>query len=255
MEAFLKKTIIEAGKIIEKKFGKVGVKYTKHDATDVVTEADLASNAYIVKAIKKKFSAHGIISEETGKENVAAENVWIIDPLDGTRNFATHVPLFAVSIAFAIKGEVQLAGAYDPIHKEFFIAKKDQGASCNGIAIHCSKATELNDTWGCGTAILRPEENSALESMLRAADTTSFWLSNLGSLVLNGALVASGRRDWMVSRGAFVWDYAAVSLILKEAGCTVTNLSGRPWQLSDREMIAANPWLHPVIVKMIQHKK
>src|SRR3989339_1735679 len=98
-EKFLKKIIVKAGKETLKYFGKVGVKYTKKHIADVVTEADLKSSSIIVSAIKKRFPEHGIISEEEKDHNNDAEYVWIVDPLDGTRNFATKTPYFCVLIA------------------------------------------------------------------------------------------------------------------------------------------------------------
>ena len=104
MEKFLKQIIRVAGKEILNKWGKVGVKYTKKDATDVVTEADLVANKIILAAIGKKFPTHGIISEEMPEQRHGAEYTWVIDPLDGTRNFSRGASLFGVMIAVARAG-------------------------------------------------------------------------------------------------------------------------------------------------------
>lgn len=252
MQDFIKEISREAGGIILAQFGKIGVKYTKRDATDVVTAADEASNELLVGRIKKRFPNHGIISEEQPEFQQNADYVWIIDPLDGTRNYSTGTPLFAVLIGLAYKNIMQLATIFDPVHNELFFAERGQGALLNGRPIACSTRPELRHSFGCLNSHWSPHRIDWLKKVIRTAETNDFWTSGFGSVAISSAYVAAGRRDWYCGFGASLWDYAAPSLVLSEAGCKVTNAKGEAWQIHHRELIAANKALHPTILKMIR---
>lgn len=252
MEDFIKKITREAGTITLKYFGKIGVKYTKKDITDVVTEADLKSNHHLVNRIKKQFPDHGIISEELGRHQTAAKYVWIIDPLDGTRNFATHTPLFGVVVALAYQNRIILAAIYDPVHDELFFAKKGKGAFCNKQKIHCSPQKKWQHSFGCIGAAWRPKRLGVTKNLLALAEQEAFWVSSFGSTSITSTYLADGRRDWYISFDSCMWDYAAASLILSEAGCIATNKDGRPWQLGDDTLVAANKYLHPKLLQLAQ---
>lgn len=251
MQNFIREIAREAGGAIIEKFGKIGVKYTKRDATDVVTEADEASNELIVGRIKNRFPNHGIISEEQPEFQQNADYVWIIDPLDGTRNYSTGTPLFAVLIALAYKNAVRLAVIFDPAHDELFFAERGRGAFLNGRPIACSDRAGLRHSFGCLNTHWSPNRIDWLKKVIRAAETNDFWTSGFGSVAISAAYVAAGRRDWYCGFGASLWDYAAPSLVLSEAGCKVTNAEGEIWQINHRALVAANPALHPTILKMI----
>jgi myo-inositol-1(or 4)-monophosphatase len=154
MDTFIKQLAKTGGEIVGKKFGKIGVKYTKKDAKDVVTEADLAANKVITNAIKKKYPNHSIISEETGEEMTGSDYCWIIDPLDGTLNFATNVPLFGTMIGLAYKGEMILSAIYFPCTKEMLFAKRGKGAFLNGKRVHCSAQKKWNQSYGIFSVLL-----------------------------------------------------------------------------------------------------
>lgn len=251
MQDFIKEIAREAGNIVLQKFGKIGVKYTKRDDTDVVTEADVASNELLVGRIKDRFPSHGIISEEQPEFQQDADYVWIVDPLDGTRNYSTHTPLFAVLVGLAHQGKMQLATIFDPLHDEMFFAERGKGAALNGQPIVCSKRAELKHSFGCLNTHWSVNRIDWLKKVIHASETSDFWTSGFGSVAVSTAFVAAGRRDWYCGFGSFLWDYAATSLVLSESGCTVTNAAGEPWQIGHRELVAANPALHPTILKML----
>jgi myo-inositol-1(or 4)-monophosphatase len=245
MENFIQKIGREAGKLTLKYFKKAEVQYTKsRNIADVVTQADLASNKFIVDAIKKKYPAHGIISEELDDFQKDAGRVWIIDPLDGTLNFSKGISTYAILIAFAKKGEVKLAVVYDPVHDDMYFAKYGRGAYLNKIKITCSQEREVGATTGCASSYFDEKEARILNSIRRSTDRKYFYLTCLLSIGICAAQTASGKRDWLFSLKGEIWDYAAPSLILKEAGCKVTNIKGKPWKLNDQTMLAANPTLH-----------
>lgn len=258
MDQFIQDITKEAGKVVLEMFGKVGVKYTKKDSTDVVTEADLKSNEILINRIKEAYPDHGIVSEEIPEEDWKKEKdkeyVWIIDPLDGTRNFSTNVPIFGVVVALVHNGEVELAAVYLPVTDELYFAKKGEGAYLNGEQIHCSSKETLKETfgavWSCVTI------GSSLEIVQALIDNGKkecYWFGALSSMAATFSYVAGGRRDWYVGpRGMGVWDVAAPLLILRESGCKVTNLKGDEFNLWDSEdIIVANPILHEKILQMM----
>ncbi len=251
METFIKQITQKAGDAILKKFGKIGVKYTKENATDVVTEADLISNKIIIDAIKKKYPTHGIISEETGEYQRDAEYCWIIDPLDGTRNFSTKTPMFGVMIGLARNGEMELATIYNPCTNELLFAKKGKGAFLSGKKIHCSEHKTWKDSWGLATVSISEKNLPHMQKLLNYSKKEKFWMNALGSSAISTIYQADGRRDWRISADGGVWDYASPALILKEAGCVVTNLKGEPWTIQDQGFLVANKYLHPTLLKII----
>lgn len=252
METFIKQITKEAGLAIFKKFGKIGVKYTKTDVTDVVTEADLIANKIITTAIKKKYPTHAIISEETGEHNNGAEYCWIIDPLDGTRNFSTGTPMFGVMIGLTINGQMELATIYNPCTEELFFAKRGKGTFLNGKKVHCSEHKKWEHSWGLISANMSEKNINNLKKILNGSTKESVWLSSFGSSATSTMYLANGRRDWRVSKGGGVWDYAAPSLILTEAGCKVTNFKGEPWSLEDKEILVANKYLHSKLLSIMK---
>jgi myo-inositol-1(or 4)-monophosphatase len=251
MDKFIKEITKEAGGTILKKFGKIGVKYTKKDATDVVTEADLSANRIIINAIKKKYPNHAIISEETGEHQIGAEYCWIIDPLDGTRNFSARTPMFAVMIGLARNGKMEMATVYNPCTRELFFAKRGEGTFLNGKKVHCSGQKTWKDSWGLINSNIAGKHVAVMKKLLKHAKTENLWVSALGSGGVSAMYQADGRRDWRVSIGGGLWDYAPTSLILSESGCRVTNFKGEPWSLKDKECLSANNYLHPILLKII----
>lgn len=252
MEKFIKQITREAGDAILKKFGKIGVKYTKKDATDVVTEADLIANNILIRAIKKKHPTHAIISEETGEHQNGAEYCWIIDPLDGTRNFTTKVPMFGVMVGLARNGKMEMATIYNPCTNELFFAQKGKGAFLNGKKAHCSEHKTWADSYGLVSSDMSGERNSmTMRKLLLNSKKEKICVSMLGSSAISTLYQADGRRDWRVSVGGGLWDYASPALILRESGCVVTNFKGEPWSIKDREIVSANKYLHSRLLKIV----
>ncbi len=253
MRQFLAQITKEAGNAALKKFKMTGLKYgTKRNVADIVTEADELANEILLARIHAKFPHHGIISEETGAEQDHAEYVWIIDPLDGTRNFLTHTPLWGTMVALARNRRVVAAAIYDPCQNEFLHAEKGKGAYRNGEKVHCSDTRDLVYSYGSISAMVRGERLAFMSKLMRYTGGEDVWISGFGSIATSVLYVADSRRDWIASTGAFIWDYAAPSLILSEAGCKVTNIKGRTWQMSDRTLIAANPMLHRKLLHIVR---
>lgn len=251
MEEFIKELAVNAGDIVEKKFGKAKITNHKSHSLDLVTEADISSNKYLVQKIKNKYSDHGIISEELGNYNTNKDFVWIIDPLDGTINFAKGVPLFVILIALAKNGKIILSSIYDPVHKELFFAKKGKGALLNNKKIICSNGKYISQSMGMLSDRVNEQRIRILSELSRLNKGENFSINIFSSIGVSAACVASGRSDWVISVGGKIWDYAAPALLAEEAGCTVTNSQGKPWEFNDRNIIIANKNLHPILLKVV----
>jgi len=252
MEKFIQEITRQAGQLVAEQFGHVGVSFTKKNAADVVTEADLASNRLIADSIRQRFPTHGIISEEQPESNTDAEYVWIADPLDGTRNFSTCTPLFGVMVAVARHGVLEMAAIHDPINDRLYFAQAGRGATANGNPIRCSTQQVWPYSYGCTGASVIASKVSGLVGLIKSAAREPFWINQFGSAAVGAMYVADGRRDWGISFGGSIWDYAAGVLLMQEAGCVVTNLKGEPWTLQDRQLVAANPHLHAHLLAIVR---
>ena len=254
MDKFIQQIAKEAGNATMKLFGKEGVQYMKSDnAWDCVTRADILSVKIITTAIRKKYPEHGIISEESGGINEGSDYVWIIDPVDGTLNFSRGVPLFSTMIALAHKNRVILSAIYFPATKEMYFAKDGKGARLNGKKIHCSRKKELRSSVGSGFSSLRKDAVQFIQNTLLTKDAEYMIFNTFGAISVNACYVASGRRDWVVPLHGALHDFAPVSLMLKEAGCKVTDIKGKPWKLGIRGLVAANPVLHRQLLKLTRN--
>ena len=251
MDTFIKKITKEAGKAVLKRFGKDGVHYSKSKhAYDVVTKADLLSEKIIISAIRKYYPTHSILSEEEGEINAGSDYRWIIDPIDGTMNFASSVPLFGVMVCLAHRNTVKLSAIYLPITDELFFAEAGKGAFLNGRRIHCSKTRNLDVSNGCGFVGSRKRTLHFVRKLLGVVKGEHLFLNSFGCISMNSCYVACGRKDWEVSLYGEVHDFAPTYLILKESGCTVTNCKGGLWKIGDNEAVAANPLLHRQLLKL-----
>lgn len=251
MEVFIKETLCRAGEKLLTLFGNTQVIYSKKDVSDIVTEADLVSNSLISEAIKIEFPDHGIVSEEGEGYQPESQYQWYIDPLDGTKNFESHTPLFGINIALTHKGIVTYAAIYLPYTKEFFYAEKDKGAYLNGMKIICSQKENWQGTYGLGGIRFRKDYDKFQQGISEFSEDTG-WINAIASSAVSGAWVSCGRRDWYVGPGSNAWDYAATSLIAREAGCMVTNFSGSDYKPGDKGLVVANPSLFPDLIGLVK---
>ncbi len=220
-------------------------------AGDVVTKADLVSNTHIVDAITSAYPDHAIYAEETEHEVdvLNAQHVWIVDPLDGTTNFAFGMPLWCVTIAYASNGVVQMGVVYDPNRDEMFFARRGYGAFLNDQQVHVYQG----DMRGTIANIDSPYAYEHFAQVYPAGDTlhkSGMRIVNLGCSALELAYVASGRLAVYISRGGNAWDWAAGSLLIAEAGGKTTTFDGGERTLHDEEMIATNGMFHDTIVSL-----
>lgn len=255
---FLADTAREAGAEIMTKYHNVKQQRSKGDRGDIVTEADIASEKLILERIKSSFPNDGIVSEEAGKyDEGGSERFWLVDPLDGTRNFALGIPFFCVSIAL-IEGTKAIASVvYDPVHDEMFLAERGSGAILNGNKLKVMNNDEIDDAVISVSWLRRRVRRSQfIGYMNRVAKHTSYF-RRLGSAALVCCYVAAGRVDAYMQGAINCWDVAAASLIVEEAGGLVTDFESRPLDLSKphTDILAANPALHARILREIIGKE
>lgn len=236
----------DAGRILREHYGRVErVKYKGE--VDLVTEIDERSEALIVGRIREHFPDHNILSEESGvakSPETGSRYRWIIDPLDGTTNFAHGYPFFCVSIALEVDGVVELGVVFAPTLDELFVAQRGAGAFLNGNRIQVSStgtlirsllATGFNYDRDKARANMQNWEHFLLRSQAMRRD---------GSSALNLCFVAAGRFDAYWEIGLKPWDAAAGVLMVRQAGGSVTDFGGREHDLADPVLLASNGTLH-----------
>ena len=213
---------------------------------DLVTEVDHQSEEYLLGEVQRDFPDHHIFSEESGIIEGNEDHIWYIDPLDGTVNYAHHIPIFCVSIAYALNGIMTLSAVYDPMRDEMFLAERGKGAVLNGKSIHVSSTTELQksllvtgfpyDAWGT--------EQDNFNNFIKLGKL-SRGVRRLGSAVLDLSYVAVGRFDGFWELALKPWDVAAGGLICEEAGAIVTNVDGAADYISPpQSIVATTPGIH-----------
>jgi len=254
MVKFAADTAREAGEILMRHFGSVRSGTAKNQRGDMVTQADLESESHIIGRIREAHPDHRILAEESGLLDIAeGDCTWIIDPLDGTKNFTLGIPFFCVSIG-VLCGKRLVAGVvYDPIHDDMFYAVEGAGAYLNGSPIHVSDQTDIglmvvNLAW----SLNEWEGGDFSRYAVGIVDRTNYF-RRLGSAALVKSYVAVGRLDAAVSVQLKPWDVAAATLIVREAGGVVTDFQGKSPDLlrESQDIIAANPILHEKIVREI----
>jgi myo-inositol-1(or 4)-monophosphatase len=222
---------------------------------DLVTEMDRRSEDYLIGQVRANFPEHAIVSEEAGELAGNASTCWYIDPLDGTSNYAHRVPIFAVSIAYAVNDQIQLGVVYDPMHDELFSAERGHGARLNGHAIHVSEQAELDQAF-LVTGFpydVRQTSNNNLDQFNRMT-LRSQSVRRLGSAAIDMGYIAAGRFDGFWEIRLQPWDLAAGALIVEEAGGVVTAFDGGANYLTTPPygIVAANRSLHPRLLSALQ---
>jgi len=243
----------EAGTVLLEGFGrKMAVEYKAR--INPVTEYDRRSEDLLTRLIRSHFPHHAILGEENGHQDGQKDHLWIIDPLDGTTNFAHGMPIFAVSIAYAYRGQVQLGVVYDPYQDDLFCAERGQGAWLGDRRLTVEGSEDLiHSLLITGFAY----ENWVIETNLQFFahfHRRCEGVRRLGAAALDLCYVAANRADgyWEVSVNP--WDLAAGGLVAEEAGARVTRMDGDPDYLRPPcNVLCANPVLHQIMLEEIQN--
>ncbi|MEY4629354.1 MAG: hypothetical protein RLZZ595_1680 [Bacteroidota bacterium] len=254
----LKSTLIQAAKasgalIAERINGKFTIE-KKAGPNDLVTEVDKASEALIMDIIKKSFPDHHILSEEIGEVIMDSTYKWIIDPIDGTVNFANGIPLCCVSIGIEKEGKMIMGAVYNPMMNEFFFAEKNEGAFLNDNRIAVSKQTEVQ--YSCLVTgfpyTYLDMENGPLDVFSRLI-RKGIPVRRLGSAAIDLCWVAAGRFDGFYEHKLNAWDSAAGFLLVEEAGGTVTDFKGNEYSPYQPHLVATNGLIHDELLRWISN--
>lgn len=241
----------EAGKTLNRLFGKVN-RITKKGVIDLVTEADLQAEKTILDIIRRNFPQDSIITEEAGEYNCLPNRRWIIDPLDGTTNFAHAFPIFAISIALEIEKEIMLGVVFNPFMNEHFEAVKGMGAFLNKNPISVSVTNEIKEALlATGFPYDVHERPQKVIRLFEKMVVRAQGIRRPGSAAIDLCYVAVGRFDGFWEERLKPWDTAAGSIIVKEAGGRVTNYDGAPYSPYQESIIAANPSIHKAMLEVL----
>jgi myo-inositol-1(or 4)-monophosphatase len=224
---------------------------------DLVTEADHHSEAYLIGEIRQRFPTHRIITEESGELSGTQDQIWYIDPLDGTLNYAHRLPIYAVSIAYEENGCVTLGVVYDPERDECFSAELGRGAWLNGIRLEGPPAQVLEHSL-LVTGFSYDIRTNPVNNLDHFATFSlrSYGVRRLGSAAIDLCYVAAGRIDGYWELQINSWDIAAGGLIAQEAGAVVTNVTGDPNYLTPPySILAASSLLHPQMLVVLNGNK
>jgi myo-inositol-1(or 4)-monophosphatase len=244
----------EAARIHMKYFNKkIDVSY-KSGYYDLVTRADVEAEERIVAVIKEKFPRHNILAEEKKYAETDSEFRWVIDPLDGTNNYAHSLPIFSVSIGVAKAGEVICGVIYDPTRNELFHAERGNGAFLNGKRINVSDASTLHEAIFCTGFYYnrgKPMQDT-LKAINQFFQAGIVGIRRLGSAALDLCNLACGRIDGFWEYLLSPWDYTAGMLIVEEGGGKLTNYAGNKPGIAPSSIVASNGKLHEIMLSILK---
>lgn len=255
IKAVLIEATQEAGKIIQSYFQGTFTVDNKEGINNLVTEVDKLSEKKVVEVIRKYFPGHSIISEEMGEEITDSPYQWIIDPIDGTVNFAHGIPLCCVSIGVQYNKQMLLGTVYNPMMNELFFAEKGKGAYLNDKPISVSKKSDFRKA--ClvtGFPYKWPETKENPIRVFERFIMEGLPVRRLGSAAIDLCWVACGRFDGFWEYNLSSWDVAAGYLIVEEAGGRITNFNGDPYDVFDKETLATNGKIHDEMLELIRNK-
>ncbi len=241
---------LAAGKLLMEKLA-TDFTVSHKGATNLVTEVDVAAENLIVSNILNSFPDHSILAEEGHSAARKGRYTWIVDPLDGTTNYAHRYPVFAVSIGLEVEGELEWGIVYNPNLEEVFTARRGGGAFCNGVPLHVSRTPQL-DTSLLATGFpydIRTSKSNLdhfAHFMLRAQA-----VRRGGSAAMDFCYVAAGRFDGFWELALHPWDCAAGFLIVREAGGQVTDFAGERGSIYHPEVVASNGLIHGQMLEVL----
>lgn len=259
--AFVVDVARSAGKLLMDRYERVE-RVDYKSARDIVTEVDHLSEELIIRAIRGRFPGDGIVAEESGEhaptgespgDGPPASRLWIIDPVDGTINYANGIPFFCVSIGLAVDGRPAVGVVLDPTRDDLFAATADGPATLNGDEIRASAKDNLSDF-----VVQMALSGRSVATRIRNVRKAIRISRSMGSSALALSYVANGRFDAFVQQGGMSnWDVAAAGLIAERAGATVTDSAGGPWFDLARKprtvaVVAAPPAHHPTILNLVR---
>ena len=245
----------DAGKILVERQGR-SLQVSHKGDINLVTEADLAAEKLIIERINSYYPRHAILAEESGdtaasQGSAESEWKWIIDPLDGTTNYAHGYPCFCVSIAAERNGRIEIGVVYDPVSDEMFAAERGAGATLNDRTIRVSDIDELNRAMLCTGFPYDVRERPDFARLFSSFTMRAQAVRRDGSAALDLAYLACGRFDGFWEDGLNPWDVAAGVLLISEAGGQVTDFEGRDLNIYTPQVLASNGLIHEVMMEVL----
>jgi len=250
---FAIETAREAGEILLEKFGRK-INISMKGDINLVTEADLASEKHIIEKIRSRYPKHSILAEESGEAIAAGDTQWkwIIDPLDGTTNYAHGYPCFCVTLAAEHDGEIVVGVTYDPTRNELFAAEKGGGATLNNKPIRVSETQELKDALLVTGFPYDTRERENFARHFTEFVHKSRGIRRDGSAAIDMAYVACGRFDGFWEEGLHAWDVAAGVLFVEEAGGRVSYYDDSKFSIYNPPICASNNLIHAEMLKVLK---
>jgi len=248
------RAVRESGKI-QKEWLRKDKRIELKGVINLVTEVDRRCEQRIIEIIKKTFPQHNILTEETPMPELPSPFRWIIDPLDGTTNYAHGYPRFCTSIALELEGEVVLGAVYDPLLDELFTAQRGKGAFLNGERIAISATEQLTNALIC-TGFPYDLRESAVNNLDHFNNfiMEARAIRRDGSAALDLYYVAAGRFDGFWELKLYAWDVAAGKLLVEEAGGTVSDFRGGPLAIYGQQILASNGKIHEEMIGVLQRR-
>ncbi len=250
---FAIETAREAGQILLERFGRK-ITITKKGDINLVTEADLASEKLIIEKIRSHYPKHAILAEESGASELNGESEWkwIIDPLDGTTNYAHGYPCFCVTIALEYQGEIVIGVTFDPTRDELFAAERGNGATLNGRQIRVSKTESLSDALLVTGFPYDTRERENFARHFTGFTYKSRGIRRDGSAAIDMAYVACGRFDGFWEEGLHARDVAAGVLLIEEAGGRVSYYDDSKFSIYKPPICANNKLIHAEMLEVLK---
>jgi myo-inositol-1(or 4)-monophosphatase len=248
--------IHESAAIVKEYFDKPFTVSNKEGVNNLVTEVDKKSEECIINIIKENFPEHFILSEETGAIVHDSNYKWIIDPIDGTVNYAHRIPICCISIAVEKDGIIILGAVYNPFSNELFFAEKGGGATLNNKSIRVSEQTQvIKSCLVTGFPYVYLDEPNGPMQVFDKLVRAGVPVRRLGSAALDLCWTACGRFDGFYEHQLQAWDSAAGFLIVEEAGGKVTGLSGKEYNPYQHGVVASNGKIHDELIGIINGKQ
>jgi fructose-1,6-bisphosphatase/inositol monophosphatase family enzyme len=263
-EAYIKESMLdvaihtakEAGALVKRGFDSDATLNSnfkqENDTLQVVTDYDGAAEKLILDKLKAAFPDHAFFSEEVGDDQVTSDFRWIIDPIDGTSNYARQIPFFCVSIGLTYKNEPIIGVVYQPVTDELFSAEKGKGAFLNGKKIEVSSTNEINKAF---ITVDRGKSQYEKERFANIVTELTKHVRSMrmpGSGALQACYVACGRFDAAIFNGLSFYDVAAAAVIAQEAGAHISNFSGQAWELKTGDMLISHMSLQSKLTTILQ---
>ena len=241
--------------MVAERFGR-SIRITNKSELDLVTESDLASERLIIDRIRTYYPRHAILAEESGASEPAdrerhSDWRWIIDPLDGTTNYAHGYPCFCVSIGLEFKGRMEIGVIYDPLRDDLFATERGDGVTLNGHRVHVSATRSLNSALLCTGFPYDVRERGEFARHFANFIMNAQAVRRDGSAALDLAYVACGRFDGFWEEGLHPWDVAAAVLMIEEAGGRVTHYDGSAFDIYGVPILASNGLIHDQMMKVL----